>query len=301
MQTKFNTITIGISAFNEQENIARLVNGILLQKTTGARKIMSITIVSDGSTDNTVSELAKINDKRITIVKCTKRKGKNTRLNQIFKSVNSDILILFDADIILEGQFVVDALAKAFRKGQNIGFVAGNAQPVKGKTIVERASNNFIESLNYMKSKVKRGQNIYSVRGPVLAYSNTLMNKFTFPVDVPDDRYSFLICKKLGFDFYYESSAKVYFRSPKNLYDQLTQCRRFRKDRDSLERYFDSKTLNDEYYLPLILKIQAAIYQVLHDPLAYVVMKYIQVRDRLSNDKPVKNTWEIALTTKSFL
>ena len=301
MQTRKNTITIGIPAFNEEANITQLLKALTLQKTTSRRKIIEIILLSDGSTDGTVSEARAVKDIRITIVEEKSRKGKNERLNEIFNRFNGDVLVTLDADIILDGAFVIDELTKNFMKSKNVGLVAGNAQPVVGKTIFEDASNNFIASLNFMKDRVKKGQNIYSVRGPILAISKDFSKKLSLPLDVPEDRYLYFMCKRYGFEFVYTPDAKIYFRSPKTFSDQIRQCKRFRADRNALDKYITQKELTEAYFLPRSLKVQAMIFQLIRNPIAYIVMKAIQIYDHLGKREVKKAVWDIAKSTKSFL
>lgn len=301
MKTKYNTITVGIPAYNEQVNIARLVVALTKQRTTGSRRISEIVVVSDGSTDSTVNQVKSIKSSRIKLVSGTSRKGKNSRLNSLFEMVSTDVLVVLDADIVLEGEYVIDTLVKGFRKLENVGLVAGNAQPITGKTLIENAVNNFIESLNFMKNRIRKGQNIYSVRGPILGFSKDFAQKLVLPMDVPDDRYSYFACMRLGYNFYFESAAKVYFRSPKNLKDQIKQCKRFRMDRKALSSYITQQELNEAYFLPLTLKLQALLFQITRNPLAYLTMKYIQLFDHATRESKANGIWEIAQTTKSFL
>ncbi len=301
MKTKYNTITIGIPAYNEQVNLARLLMAIIKQKTTGVRRIESVIVFSDGSDDKTVSEAKSVVDKRIKVVVGSTRKGKNARLNEIFRKVTTDILVTLDSDIVLEGEYVIDSMAKAFKKVENPGLIAGNAQPLAAKTIFEEASNNFVESLNFIKNAIRKGQNIYSVRGPILAYAKSFLIQYSLPLDVPDDRYSYFLCKRLGYGFYFESTAKVYFRSPKTFTDQIKQCKRFRYDRIMLGNYIDQKELEDAYFVPMSLKVQAMFLQLFKNPMAYLAMKVIQIFDHISTEKVKTKTWDIAHSTKSFL
>src|SRR3989344_3768380 len=100
--TKKLTVTIGIPAYNEQENIQAMLKSVLAQKGNNF-VIKKIVVVSDGSSDQTVSKVKEIQKEShlISLVEGKTRKGKIIRLNKIYSLNKSDILFTFDADIVL--------------------------------------------------------------------------------------------------------------------------------------------------------------------------------------------------------
>ena len=83
--------TIGIPAFNEEKNIAKIITN--LKKVTD-----SIIVCDDGSSDMT-SEIAE--GLGATVIKHEKNKGYGAAINSIFKKCNEDnvdVLVTFDAD-----------------------------------------------------------------------------------------------------------------------------------------------------------------------------------------------------------
>jgi glycosyltransferase involved in cell wall biosynthesis len=84
-------ITIGIPAFNEEKNIAKIITR--LKKITN-----SIIVCDDGSSDMT-SEIA--NNLGVIVVKHEKNTGYGAAINTIFqraKDIETEILVTFDAD-----------------------------------------------------------------------------------------------------------------------------------------------------------------------------------------------------------
>ena len=83
--------TIGIPAFNEEKNIAKIITN--LKKITD-----SIIVCDDGSSDMT-SQIAE--GLGATVIKHEKNKGYGAAINSIFKKCNedgADVLVTFDAD-----------------------------------------------------------------------------------------------------------------------------------------------------------------------------------------------------------
>ena len=292
-------ISIGISAFNEEKNIANLMFSLFDQKLT-VGKIIEVMVISYGSTDSTVDVLRGLKVKRLKIIDEKQRLGKNFRINQMLKRFTGDILILVDGDVLLEDVNVIDNMAKKFTHNGSVGLVAGNAQPLEGGTIAARAFSNFVKSLNLMKSKIKQGNNVYSVRGPLLGLSRGFAEKLFIPKNVPDDRFCYFECVRLGFPSAYEENAKVWFKSAQNIHEQISQGIRYKRDRENLNEVVDAGLLNKEYYIPFYLKIYGLFLQIWKDPLAYFVMKYIQVRVIISREENMQDSWRLIATSKDL-
>ena len=84
-------ITIGIPAYNEEENIGEVITK--LKEITD-----SIIVCDDGSTDLTRQISEKLG---VTVIQHEKNMGYGAAINSIFKKcieINSDILVTFDAD-----------------------------------------------------------------------------------------------------------------------------------------------------------------------------------------------------------
>src|SRR6185437_3351645 len=108
---KRTTVSIGIPAFNEQANINQLLT-LLLSQTGSNITLEKIFVISDGSTDKTDAEVAKIHDPRIYFSDDRKRLGKSARLNEIVKLNTSDVLILMDADVVFNDKKLLSKLCE---------------------------------------------------------------------------------------------------------------------------------------------------------------------------------------------
>ena len=119
---KYLNIIIGIPAYNEEKNIAKILSKI--------KKISDTIIVcDDGSTDST-SEIARNND--AIVIRHEKNLGYGSAIRSIFlkaKEMNGDILVTFDADC----QHQVEDILKVTNPVQD-----GNADVVIGSRFLER-------------------------------------------------------------------------------------------------------------------------------------------------------------------
>lgn len=300
METKKIKISIGIPAYNEAGNIARLLESLIAQKLNKGKLLYEIIVISDGSTDKTVLQARTIKNKKIKVIAGQTRKGKSERLNEIFSLFKGDYLVLLDADIQIQGAYVINSIVQSFLKKTNVGFVAGNAMPMQGETIYEKAMNNFINSLDFIKRNINHGNNVFSVRGPITALSQPFAKSLQLPNNVPDDRFTYFSCIQKGFNFVYSENAVVFFKSPQTLEDQITQCFRFKKDRENLEKVVNHELLSKEHFIPFKLKVAALFLQLKENPIAYFVMKFIQLQVLFQKSQENKKTWRIVRSTKIF-
>src|SRR5258708_3253617 len=107
------TITIGIPIYNEEKNILKLLKSLLRQKIVQG-ELEKILVLSDGSTDATDKLVASVKDFRVELISDGKRKGKPVRINELFRTTTSDIVVILDGDIIITSQQVINSLITPF-------------------------------------------------------------------------------------------------------------------------------------------------------------------------------------------
>lgn len=117
-------VTVLISAYNEEKNIANKIDNILASKYPTDK--IEILIGSDGSDDATNQIVSNYSEKyyNVRLLAFELRKGKSEVLNAISTLAKGDILILTDVKILFDSDTIFE-LVKHF-KNPNIGLVAGN-------------------------------------------------------------------------------------------------------------------------------------------------------------------------------
>jgi len=94
MQKEFDSLTIIIPCFNEQDNLIECVKRIpTLPYET------EIIAVDDGSRDNTLNEMKKINRKNFSFYSYEKNKGKGYALRHALQKSKNDVVIIQDCDM----------------------------------------------------------------------------------------------------------------------------------------------------------------------------------------------------------
>lgn len=97
-------VSIGIPAYNEEQNIAKLLNA-LGKQVLGQIHITEIIVIASGCTDGTVKKVEKIMSewKNLPVLRLiiqTERTGKSSAVNLFIQEAKEDVLILESADTI---------------------------------------------------------------------------------------------------------------------------------------------------------------------------------------------------------
>src|SRR5579864_9277184 len=97
-----NSVALGIMAYNEESNIARLLDSVLEQ--SASNRIAQIMVVASGCTDRTceIVDEYRTRDPRIALVAERDRHGKIAAVNRFLFAATQEILMVSSADLIYE-------------------------------------------------------------------------------------------------------------------------------------------------------------------------------------------------------
>jgi len=247
---KIFSISVGITAYNEEKNIKSLILAILSQKIESSF-IKEILVISDGSSDGTYNKISDIKDKRIKSFNEKKRQGQNSRFNQLLLSMSGDILIFFDADTIPVNNHYISLLVEPLIEKKNISVVYGASRPYISQNI--GLFEQIISTVDFTKERMLKsldnGDSLW-LCGTGKAFLKKAMERFYWPKDVPEDTYIYLYCKKNNIKVSFQPKAILYYRSPGNFIDYLKKTTKYKKGKDMQKKYFNADFLNKQYYLP---------------------------------------------------
>ena len=295
------TVTIGIPAYNEEKNIASLLNSILLQKGNNF-KIDKIIVACDGCTDKT-PEIVAIFSKKFPSVKLIndqRRLGKNTRLNKFYADLTSDIFISFDADITIKDCNLVSKVVAAFND-KKIGLVGGRVLHTSENTFVGKS----LLAQEYFWSEVirdiKKGNNIHSHTGPISAAKKEFIKKIRIPEDLPDDHFLYFKALENNLNYKYAKDASVFIKIPATFNDYMKQSTRFLNSADNLKKYFGDWT-KTYYQIPYSIKLRAYLktfvkYPV-HLPFALILVTLQRILSFKYIEKNNHGIWTTVATSK---
>lgn len=300
--TKLPTVTVAISAFNEEKNIVTFLQSVLQQKEDGFI-LEKIWVYSDGSTDKTVEKIRSLHSPKIEIIADKKRIGKSSRLNQIYQRLETDFLVQSDADVIFDHLLVIHDIIQPLIHDQKVGMCGGNPQPLPAETFTEKAVNvTFAVYAPLRKLGGKHGDNVYSVDGRLLAYRREVIQKIHVPESmIANDAFTFYSCISMGFAYKFVESAVVWFRSPQTFADQIRQNTRFLAAPIRMTKYFPAELVEGERTVPRSAIIKNTALQFLKHPILCSYIFLVNGYCRLKVKKTEKNLtakWLIAETTK---
>jgi len=251
------TVSIGIPAHNEEQNIVCLLTSLFEQKQT-EYLLEKIYVVCDGCSDHTYEKTISLASKHpeIQVINDHQRKGKPARLNQLHKLNKSEILVILDADLLLGNDEVIDNLILPF-KDENVCAVAGNNQPIPGKGFIEKVINNWYAFWYEVRKEVNGGNNVHNIHGCLLALRKHFAKEITYPKGIiahAQYLYFATMRQKVGFSF--AKNTDVYFYSPTTLKDYFLQCYRYGDEKEKNAAVFGDWIYN-AYALPAKKKILA--------------------------------------------
>ena len=286
-----NQLSIGIISYNEEKNISNLLNSIKWQQ-LGKFHLKEI-IISDDSQDDTpilIKEFIKNNTQFvIRLFHHHERRGASAGWNEIFKEATGDYLVLYDADVLLEKQTTYN-LVNEFTSG--IGLCAGNPQPIEISNIYGRASK-FIST--WLQNVRKHGVTQFMVMGRGLAIRQDLAKEIIISENIIAIDY-FLQLKVLEMEkkVIYVDNAKIYFKTPKNLEDFLSQVLRANVGHKQLSYYKTTK-------LSFVNSIRITLKSFLSDPygaLATLYCYFFIPYYKFHNKHKMSSKWDVAKSTK---
>lgn len=303
MKQKIPSVTVAISALNEEKNIGRFLQSVLMQERVGFT-LDEIWIFSDGSTDQTVNIARSFRHHTVKVFAYKNRIGKSRRLNEIYAKLKSDILVQSDADVTWAHSHVLRDIIRPLVENKQVAMCGGDPRPTKPVTFTEKAVNCTFDAYHNFRNILRGGNNIFSADGRLLAYKKEFIQRVTIPPNmIANDAFTYYCCIRAGYEYRYVESAVVYFRSPQNLVDQVKQNSRFLAAPIRMMKYFPKDLVRKESHVPFFLLCKSfAIEYVKHPVLCtyiFFVNLYTRIRAK-SIERTLTAKWPMAYTTKVF-
>lgn len=210
------TLTIGIPAHNEEANIARLLF-MLLAQSRAQYSLEKIVVVTDGCTDETAREVERVIrvNPLVHLKNDGKRYGKAARLNWMYQTNESDILVTLDADVLPADDYFLDELVDKLVSNESIAVVAGNSQPFPPQTFTERIIVAHKQLWYYVRKDLRKGENLYNSSGQSYAFRKDFLRTLELPIHTAaDQQLLYLAVRKTEAHFAFAERAVIMFRVP---------------------------------------------------------------------------------------
>lgn len=217
-------VLIGICAHNEEKNIARLLQNILLDQDLPEHT--EILVVCSGCTDKTpkiVKEFKK-RDPRIRLIVEKTRKGKANALNKIFRIAKetADVLVLVNADSIPKRGSITKLILKLL-ENRETGVVFARPVPFKQDRNPCYGIVRVIWHLHHIISLNQKPK----LSGELCAIRASCLIKIPEKV-ATDEPYIEIAVQQQGWRIMYVPETVVYIRCPTNIIDLFKQRKRIR-------------------------------------------------------------------------
>ncbi len=172
------TVAAIVPAFNEEKSLPKALESLLHQ----TKRLDQMIVVDDGSTDRT-SDVAK-RFKDVKVLRNPRHMGKARSINRALNLVDTELVMIVDADTALEEGFAERAV-KAFvdeKVAAASGFVVPSTRSVN--TALRKAR--VVEDL-YAQTTLKKGQNmangLFVISGCCAVFRTSILKRLRFSAD----------------------------------------------------------------------------------------------------------------------
>ena len=292
------SITIGIPAYNEEANIKFLIDDLLRQDLVGYL-LEKIIVSSDGSSDGTVSLVSKYRNRKIRLIANKNRSGLSSMLNQITTTANSEILVVLNADIMINDKNYIKKIIAPISSNK-ADLTSSAMQELESPTFLGNVLNTSMNFKEAVFENYRKGNNIYTCHGTARAFSKRLYKKIVFKDSIGEDAYSYLFAISNGFNYKYVNSTKGYYRLPTNLKDHERQSIRFIQSKKKFIAEFGKDFINDCYKVPAGLLLTKGLSSFIKNPVDVTVYAAIYAGMILKNcfTSEIEDRWEISKSSK---
>ena len=171
--------SVGICAYNEEANIARIIDSFLQQRLETV-EIKEVFVVCSGCTDETVpraQEVAKTDD-RVKILVQAEREGKVSAINLFMREAAAEILVLSSGDLFIDPD-TVELMVREF-EDPTVGMAASHPVPVNDPTTMVGFAVYLIWQMHHNLNMVSEDPKC----GEMIAYRNVVGQ---MPIDTIND------------------------------------------------------------------------------------------------------------------
>jgi len=279
-------ISIGICAYNEEENIGNLLDRIT------TKYEYEVIIVASGCTDKTV-EIAKNHPTKPKVIVEQRRKGKASAVNLFLDEAIGEICILISADL-LPLPTTINRLIAPIRFLPEVGMVGGKPIPINLSWGFTNKLGIALWHLHHLISI-----NISPKCGEIIAFRNIV--KKIPPNTLCDEAHieHFIVSK--GYKLYYEQTAIISNKCPTNLKDFWKQRKRIHLGHLQLQAEYGYEVSSTKGLKILFLLLQARINPLIIFSL-FCIEFLAHIRALRDYDKKrVDPAWDMVKSTKDLI
>lgn len=290
-------ITIGICAYNEEQNIERSIRSIYEQDTPGI-SVKEVIVVSSGSTDNTDDIVRRLQNEfeNIHLIRQEKREGKNSAINCYLDNKTCNVVVMLNADNVFGNKDSLYHLVSPFFEGKT-GMVGGHPVPTNDKKDKVGFATHMLWTMHHHLALV------YPKIGELVAFRDIGTR---LPTDQQSDEDIIRMnLEKAGYNCIYAPEAIVLNRGPETKEDFLKQRVRVNIGEVNMKRKFDYDipSWNKKYLMKAVL---GTVKDLGFHPFKMFYAVRLEMKARKTAEKHIDsgdadmNIWEQVRTTKKL-
>jgi len=304
-RAKKYSVTVGVPAYNEEKNILNTLRSILSQK-GDLFELQKIIVMNDSSTDATEAIVRDfIKDKQnIELVSDGNRRGHKERLQQLYILNTSDILITFDADLVLSGLNVIEELVRIFSNDPKAMLVTAHEEPLKPHGFMPLVIYYHHILWNEIRLGVKNNDHIQNLYGGASALRKCFADSIIIPKQLTSAQGYLYISAKKRDGFRYAKKALVYYRPVATSADFRKQGTRAAISNQKKLAELYGQWVYAMYKIPAKYKIRGAARLFLKHPVYTLFALLLGVWLRLFPKKDKlydSGLWETVLSSKDAI
>jgi poly-beta-1,6-N-acetyl-D-glucosamine synthase len=210
-------VSVGVFCYNEEKNIAEVLDAIL-KSTTKRVEIMEILVVSSGSYDLTdeIVESYQAKDTRIKLISELHRNGKASAINVFMRQAAGEVLIVLSGDVRV-GEHAIEQISLPFLD-REVGMVGAHPIPINANLSYVGKEMKLMWELHHEVSLIK------PKCGEMVAFRKVI-NRLPKKSAVDEATLEVLL-KMIGFKVIYAPMAVVYNKVPLSIGEFIKQRRR---------------------------------------------------------------------------
>lgn len=290
-------ITVGICAYNEEQNIERSIRSVYEQDTDGI-VINEVIVISSGSTDKTNEIVESLLPKysNLKFLPQEKREGKNSAINYLLDNKKTEIVVLLNADNAFEDSSSLSNLIKPF-SDLKVGIVGGRPIPTNNPNSIVGFASRMLWSMHHHLSM------IYPKIGELIAFRD-IGTRLPLSSQSDEDILR-MILEEAGYIGAYAPDATINNRGPETVKDFIKQRTRVNIGERYMKRNYryDIPTWNNKL---LINAMFGSIREVGFHPIKMLFTASMELISRfraithVRADKGDMNAWDPVSTTKKL-
>ena len=286
---------IGIAAYNEEANIANLLDCVLAQEFHMV-ELADIVVVSSGSTDNTEAIVHEYmaKDGRIRLLTQEKREGKVSAVNLFIREARENVLILCSADLKPK----LDAIEKlvAPLADPDIGMTSCRPVPVNDP-------NTFMGFAAHLLWDLHHEMNLNGFKAGEMTAFRKVFERIPYYA-VVDEASVEPVIRGQGYRVCYVPDSIVYNKGPETVDDFLRQRRRNHAGHLGLKRDLGYAVSTMSGFTILMLLLRNLDWRPRQFIWTWAIVA-LEVYSRFLGWRDFKNkrdhtVWEMATTTKQL-